>query len=259
MAVEDDDPTTGNEVQDNAPDQGNIPGPNPAWNDVLNVLPEQFHSVVTPHFAKWDQAAQSRIEAANASLKEYESYKPFVEHGITNEEIEQGLRILYEINNNPQNVYTALGNAYKFGQTTEPPVDEGTEEPEPSAQYQKLEQGLELVSKIVLADAQAKQDAQADIELDRELEALKEKHGEYDLRYVLAMMQNGMSGEEAVQSFNELKNSFAPKQNSFAPSILGGNKGGAGIPSGAIDPTKLSSGETRNLVAQMLAAAKNQN
>lgn len=257
----------GEEVQGTIPDQDNSPGPNPAWADVLSILPESFHEAITPHFTKWDQAAQARVEAANSSLKEFESYKPFVEHGITNEELEQGLRLMWEINNNPQNVYSALGSAYNFGQSpgnaagnaAAVEVDDD-EEVTPSGvnnpQVQELQQGLELVSKIVLADAQAKQDAQADMELESELDALKTKHGDYDVRYVLAMMQNGMSGEDAVESFQALKTSFTPKP--FAPSVLGNSGGGAGIPSGAIDPTKLSGKDTRSLVAQMIAAANNQ-
>src|SRR5687768_4365671 len=112
----------GGEVQGGNPDAGdNTPGPNPAWNDVLSVLPEQFHQVVTPHFQKWDQEAQSRIESINSQLKQFENYKPFAEHGITSDEIEQGLRLMYEINNNPQNVYNALNNAYNFGQQQQNP------------------------------------------------------------------------------------------------------------------------------------------
>lgn len=251
-------------VQGISPDEGgNSPGPNPAWNEVLDILPEQFHSVVTPHFQKWDQSAQSRIEQANESLKEYESYKPYIEHGISNEEIEQGLRLMYEINNNPQNVYSALAEAYKFGQTpgvgTDPnpddnESDEGAPLSEEDPRFNQLQQGLELVSKIVLNDAQAKQAATADAELSKELDKLRTDFGEYDDDYVLTKMMNGMSGEDAVKAYQKL---VAPKQ--FAPNLLGNGGSGSGLPSNAIDPTKLSGKETRNLVAEMLASAAKQN
>ena len=245
------------EVQGNVSDQDESPGLNPAWNDVLSVLPEQFHPVVTPHFSKWDSAAQQKIEAANNSLKEFEAFKPFVEHGISTEELEQGIRLMYEINTNPQNVYDALQNAYNFGQAAGVNTAEAEEENEETPniaedpRYSQLQEGLELVSKIVLNDAKAKQDAQADAELNREMEALTEKYGEYDMDYVLTKMMNGMSGEDAVQAYQKL---VTPKP--FAPTILGNSAGGSGLPSNAIDPTKLSGKETRNLVAEMLAAAK---
>jgi len=86
------------QVQDESGSSGEVSGPNPAWNDVLSVLPEQFHSVVTPHFQSWDQAAQTRVEQANARVKEFEPYNAFIEHGIEPGELENGLRLMYEIN-----------------------------------------------------------------------------------------------------------------------------------------------------------------
>lgn len=247
------------DVQGIEPTGDNSPGHNPAWDEVLSLLPEQFHSVVTPAFQKWDQSAQSRIEAANAELKQFEAYKPYVEHGINSDELEQGLRLLYEINNNPQNVYQALQNSYNFGQQSETPeTPEGEENPlnnlppEIIEQLQNHEGMLQAVSQIVLNDAQAKQDAAADNALDKELNDLKTAHGEYDEDYVLAKMQLGMSGEDAVKSYQALVQRITPQP--FAPTLLG-SSGGNGVPSSAIDPTKLSSKETRNLVAQMAEAA----
>lgn len=253
-----DDVVTG-DVQGIEPTGDNTPGHNPAWDEVLSLLPEQFHSTVTPAFQKWDQAAQSRIEAANAELKQFEAYKPYVEHGINSDELEQGLRLLYEINNNPQNVYQALQNAYNFGQQPETPETPSGEEnpleglpPEILEKLQNHDNMLQAVSQIVLNDAQAKQDATADAALDKELSDLKQAHGEYDEDYVLAKMQLGMSGEDAVKSYQALVQRITPAP--FAPTLLG-SSGGNGVPSNAIDPTKLSSKETRNLVAQMAEAA----
>lgn len=247
------------EVQGVEPTGDNSSGHNPAWDEVLSLLPEQFHSVVTPTFQKWDQSAQSRIEAANAELKQFEAYKPYVEHGINSDELEQGLRLLYEINNNPQNVYEALKNSYNFGQQPETPeTPEGEENPLDNLPPEILEKinshdgMLQAVAQIVLNDAQAKQDATADAALEKELNDLKTAHGEYDEDYVLAKMQLGMSGEDAVKSYQALVQRITPQP--FAPSVLG-SSGGNGVPSGAIDVTKLSPKDTRNLVAQMAEAA----
>lgn len=239
-------------------------GPNPAWNDVLSVLPEQFHSVVTPHFQKWDNAAQSRVEAANAKVKEFEAYAPFLEHGINANEIEDGLRLLYEVNADPKRFMDALGKAFGLTDEQKAEVAEGVADSTAPSQQQnlvdprfdQLQGNLDLVNKILLEQHQKQQESIADAELDAELQDLKNKHGDYNERYVLAMMDSGMSGEEAVQSFMEMKNSLLQNNpRPFAPSILGSNSGGgSGLPSQAIDPTQLSGKETRNLVAQMLAA-----
>jgi hypothetical protein len=159
-------------------------------------------------------------------------------------------------------VYSALQSAYNFGQQ---PEGQETEEEEenplsnlPPEILEKLNQHdglLQAVSQIVLNDAQAKQDANADNALNKELEDLKTAHGEYDEDYVLAKMQLGMSGEDAVKSYQALVQRITPQP--FAPTLLG-SSGGNGIPSNAIDPTKLSNKETRNLVAKMAEAAARQ-
>jgi hypothetical protein len=253
-------PIEGGQVQG---DPENTPGPNPAWESVLNIIPEEFHGAITPEFQKWDQAAQSRIEQVNNSLKEYEAYKPFHELGISADEIEQGLRLMYEINNNPQSVYDALASAYNFGQQQTPEEGPNPEElpegitPELMEKLNSQEGTLKALAQIVLNDAQAKQDAQAEAELDRELNELRERIGDFDENYVTALMLNGASAEEAGNAFVALKQSLSPKP--FAPTVLGNSNGGTGLPSNAIDPTKLTSKDTRSLVVQMLAAANQEN
>lgn len=248
------------EVQGEISDGGGAPGHNPAWDEVLGLIPESLHGAITPHFQKWDSAAQTRIESVNESMKQFDAYKPFVEHGIDPSELEQGLRLMFEINNNPRNVYDALAKAYNY--EVKAAIESSGEDEETQLtddpRFGKLQEGIELVSKIVLADQQAKQDAAADIQLDRELKSLTDKYGAYDEDFVLAKMQNGYTGEQAVEAFMQLKAQFQQSQ-PFAPNILGGGSPGAGLPSNAIDPTKLSSKDTRNLVAEMLAAAAKQN
>lgn len=251
----------------NEPTGSEAPGPNPAWNDVLSVIPEQYHSVITPHFTKWDQSAQQRIEAANAQVQAYEGFQPFVDNGIDPKELENGLRLMYEINNNPQGVWNALGQTYNLANT--PGNAEGGEGEDPSnppnpqdPRYDQLSQNLELVNRIILEDHQAKEAAKADAELDRELSSLQEKYkdqGGIDERYVLAMMESGMTAEQAGEAFQTFRNGLLQSNpRPFAPNVMGGSQGGAGYPSQAIDPAKLSGKDTRSLVVQMLQAAQNQ-
>lgn len=256
-----------------AAEQGdNAPGPNPAWNDVLSVLPEQFHEAITPHFQQWDQAAQQKIEAANSKVKEFEPYSQFVEHGIDSEELENGLRLMYEINSNPQAVYDALAEAYNLGggtQSAKPTTsttedDEEVEEIDPQnfqdPRYDELQQNLSLVNQVILEQNQEKMNNQADAELDNEMSSLKQAHGEFNEEYVLAMMMNGKSGKEAVEAFQNLTQQITQNNpRPFAPTIMGTSSGGAGLPSNQIDPTKLTPKETRNLVAEMIQASAKQN
>lgn len=250
----------GGEVQGGNPDGGGASGPNPAWNDVLGVIPKEYHDAVTPHFQKWDQSAQQRIEQANSQVQAFEAYQPFLEHGIDPQELENGLRLMYEINNNPKSVWDALGKAYSLTETGEEPGEgEGAEGNFQDPRFDQLQQGIELVSKIVLEDQQSKASAKADAELEAELGALRQKYGDFDEGYVLAMMQNEMPGDAAVQAFQSFRNSLLQNNpRPFAPNVMGNSAGGMGYPSQQVDPTKLSGKDTRNMVVEMLRAAANQ-
>lgn len=261
---------------------GNAPGQNPAWNDVLSQIPQEYHQTLTSQFQQWDSATQQKIEAANQQVKAFEPYKAFVDNNIPADEIENGLRLVYELNTNPQQLYEALGQAYGFTpqqvqqiangqQPTGPMPQQGNQnQPDPNAQgqpnaqqqfadprFDKLQQGIELVSQIVLNEQQQKAAQQEDARLAQELKDLESQHGKFHEPFVLAMMQNGMSGADAVKAYQSMTNEILQNGNSFAPDVLG-NSGGTGYPSQAIDPTKLTGQATRDLVKQMLDAANRQ-
>lgn len=258
-------PIEGGEVQgDNSEVTPEAPGPNPAWNDVLSVLPEQFHNVVTPHFQKWDQAAQQRIEQANQSVTQFEAYKPFVENGISPQDLEQGLQLMYQINQDPKAVYEALGEAYGLSAAQVEAAIEGEGEPEGESQnfqdprVDQLQQGVELIAQNLLDQHQAKLDAEAESELDAGLKKLKDAHGEFDEQYVLSLcaVHPDITLEQAHANYQQLTQRILQQNpRPFAPNVMGNSGGGTGLPSQAIDPRTLDGKSTRDLVAQMLKAA----
>lgn len=258
-------PIEGGEVQGDSEGTPEAPGPNPAWNDVLSVLPEQFHSVVTPHFQQWDQSAQQRIEKANSDLKQFEAYQPFVEHGISPEDLGQGLQLMQQINENPQAVYQALGEAYGLtaGQVQDAIESDGEEEDDEEPQnfqdprVDQLQQGFDLIAQNLLDQHQQKVDAEAEAELDQNLKALHEKHGDFDEQYVLSLcaVNESMTLDQAFDSYQQLVQSVLQQNpRPFAPNVMG-SSGGTGLPSQAIDPRQLDGKGTRDLVARMLQAA----
>lgn len=261
-------PIEGGEVQGTQDGTPEAPGQNPAWNDVLSKLPEEFHPLVTPEFQKWDQAAQQRIESVNS---QFEAFKPFVENDIPVTELEQGLRLMYEINQNPQAVYAALGEAYGLSPAQIDAIegsDEGddTDDGEPQnfqdPRFDQLQEGFELVAQNLLDQHQAKLDAEAETELDQKLEALTEQHGKFDERYVLSLVaaNEDVTLEQAVESYKQMvQNVLQGNPRPFAPNVMGSSNGGTGLPSQAIDPTKLDGKATRSLVAEMLKAANEGN
>lgn len=252
-------PIEGGEIQ--GTEVESAPGSNPAWESVLSVLPAEFHPLVTPEFQKWDQSAQQRIESVN---QQFEPFKPFTEAGIKPQDLEQGLQLMARLNEDPKGFYEALTEAYGFGGEIES-EEEGDEEEAPNFQdprVDQLQQNLDLVAQTILSQQQEKANEQASRELDAELTSLRQKHGDFDERYVLSLaaVNDGVTLEQAVESYKQLVDNVLQKNpRQFAPTVLGNSSGGTGLPSQAIDPTKLDGKATRNLVAEMLKAANQGN
>lgn len=240
------------------------PGLNPAWGEALGAIPEGYHETLTNHFRKWDQDAQSRITSVNEQLKSYEPYKDFVDNGISAEDLVQGYQLMYQLNQNPQEFHKALAEAYGLGSGE--PVNEGDgegEEIDPSQNFQdprvdQLQQNLDLVAQTILQQQQTEIASQADAQLDAELNALKEKFPNFDEGYVLSLVANGATMEEAATQYEALTQSILQQNpRPFAPTVMGNSGGGSGLPSQAIDPTTLTDKDRRNLVAEMVKRQMN--
>ncbi len=162
--------------------------------------------------------------------------------------------LMETLNNDPERIYQALAEQFGYGDQgeTEPDLDEDDDNPvDPRlAQYTEM---TEQMAEIMLAQQEQEQQAQEDQELEDYLTELTEKYGEYDNEYVLAHLNLGYSGEEAVEKYLALVGNVKSQQPAQPPRLLGG---GGGLPSQAIDPAQLNNRDTRKLVADMLRAAQ---
>jgi hypothetical protein len=258
-------PIEGGEVQGAEPTGESSPGLNPAWGEALSAVPEQFHPTLTQHFQQWDQSAQQRIESVNEKLKPFEGYQPFVENGITPQEVEQALQVMYHLNADPQSFYNALVETYKFGAQPEIESQEIEGEEEEPANFQdprfdQLQQGLDLVAQTLLQQEQQKLERQAEAEIDAEVAALKESHPGISDDFIYSLMTNGYTSEQVGEKWASVAQSILQSNpRPFAPNVMGTSSGGTGLPSQAIDPKKLDDRGTRDLVAQMVRLAHGQN
>jgi hypothetical protein len=233
---------------------------NPAWNELLGAVPSQLHGVIKPHLQKWDQGVQERFQKVHS---DYEPWKPYAEAGISPDEVNYALNLLEAINTDPQRVYDALAQHLgikgvpqngSYPEQGESGTDEGGFE---DPRLQELEEGYKNLAQITLAQHQKEQDAEADAELDKYLKTLTEKFGEYDERYVLAMIGAGVDGEEAVQSFQEMVNTAKTAQNRPpSPTVM---SPGGGLPSQTVNPNLMNEKDRKALLASMLQAASQQN
>lgn len=255
-----DDQTTGDAGYSDASEQQgssitNGSNGNPAWNEFLEAVPQEFHNKVTPVLEKWDKGVQERFQKVHS---EYEPWKPILKTGVDPETTQFALNLLNTLNDNPELVHKAIGDYYKLGDKA--PVEQGQVEPvdqdDPyKAKFEQLEQQANTMAQILLKQREEQVNAQADAELDQELAKLRKTYGEFDEEYILAKMTNGHSAEDAVKSYYQAVERMA-KSKMPRPLIMGG---GGGVPGQNVDPRKLSDSGTKNLVVEMLKAAADQN
>lgn len=239
-------------------DTGSI---NPAWNDVLSVIPEELHSQITPHFSKWDQNYQNGINKVHS---QYEPYKHFVENNVPADQINYAMSVLQAIETNPKEVLNAL-QAYigetddEQGQNNQQTDDGSLEQPEwlNHPEFKKMNEMVNTMAQLLVQQRQAEQQAKEDAEIEQELSSLREELGEFDEEWVLTKMMSDekLTLRQAVESWKAFEQGIISKARQPGPKVLGS---GGSIPSQELNVKELGSKEKRNLMVQILENARNQ-
>jgi hypothetical protein len=245
-------------------DQGTDTGINPAWNELLSELPSSLHNVVTPHLQKWDKNYQEGIGKVHS---EYEPWKPFIDNGFTPDQVNYGLQLLDTIQNDPQRVYEAL--AQHLGVSTQEAQqivegqegqqgleEQGQNQPIDIAthpQFQQMSEMVNTMAQLLVQQNSQNEEIEADEAFDAELKAAHDKHGDFDERYVIMQMlaneEQGMTLDQAVQSYKEFVNGILSGARKPGPTIL---SPGGQTPSGQTPPSQLEGKDRRAMVAAML-------
>lgn len=241
---------------------------NPAWNDLMGIIPSQLHSQVTPHLSQWDKNYQDGINKVHS---QYEAYKPYMENEISPDQINYGLQLMYALEQNPRGVLEALAEAngvsIQEAQEALENEQQGQGETDPSEpewlnhpKFQELNQMVETMAQLMVQQNQTVEDQQEDEALAQELDALHEEHGDFDedwvLTKVMTAMQRGqeMSIADAVNAYNEHKQGILAESRKPGPKVLSAN---GHAPDSQISKEDLASdGSRKALVMQMLQAAQ---
>jgi hypothetical protein len=258
-------------VEDNQNDTGTsnedtTTGGHPAWKEILDQLPDEFHPLITPKLEAWDAGVQTRFQSLQS---QYEPFKQFVEQEVDPAFIEQAIGLAAAIEQDPERVYKALAEAYGYGQgaevTPETLTTDEDDETDPIAtRLAEHERMMEEMASTFLADQNAKEQQEFDAALTEYMSALHEAYdptGGFDDNFVLTQLSQGVDGEVAVKNFQETVKKFAGGNTSVqaqdtsgngAPPVLGA---GGGLPSQQVDISKLSDADAQKLVTEMLRTA----
>jgi hypothetical protein len=183
---------------------------------------------------------------------------------------------------NPWQVYGILHQALQNGEFGPPqgqqmPQQTGQQQQLPGQYPQQQDQGqigpdgvpivvtqrLDQITEALLAlgqrfisGQQETQEQEEDAQLDEWLGQMHEEFGDFDDNYFLMGIYNGQTPEEAFGQFSQMVNGRATQQlqvNGVALPLLGSGGGGSGVPAPNTSVKDLSRGQTKDLVAQVLA------
>lgn len=223
--------------------------------DFLKGIPDADRAVVERYVKDWDSGVTKRFQSI------HDEYKPYKDLGDVGE-IEQAVQLRHLLDTDPEYVYNMLKQEFDAqGQKTPDASGAKPELPEyeglPPEFVQKFtEQGnmLESLAQLVLETRNRDTETQEDEALASELKRLTTKHGDFDEEYVLAKMWNGSSGDDAVKAYQNLRQGIINGQEKPKPQPPGLFGGGV-IPTDTPDVAAMSSKDTKNMVAELLARA----
>jgi len=232
------------------------PAGNPAWNEFLSVVPQELHPKVTPILESWDKGVNDRFAKVHS---EYKPWDNVIKSGYDPEATQFALGVLQALNDDPEQVYKALGEHYGFtGQGQADQKEDVNGEPDPyEPRFKELKEQNETLASYLMQKHEQEQIALAEAQLDKELSEMKGKYGDFDEDYVLALLANDdeISTEDAVKAFitkrDQIISSHRPK-----PLIMGS---GGSLPGQGVDPRKLDDKGTKSLIVQMLQAHQEAN
>lgn len=235
---------------------------------ILSEIDPAHRPIVEPYLGKWNAGVTRRFQDLHGQLQ------PFTELGADPDTLAQALSLMEMVDANPQQVMAILQEAMdemaggqgqqqqlpqgvpgqqapgQEGQSTLPPEFQQLQE-----RFGTFETVLEAMAQQIMDQRSSEQTSQEDAQLDQYLGLLKQEFGDYDEHYVIAKMMAGVDGAEAVKQYQAAiqgqVNNRSRQPN--VPPVLGG---GSSIPQGGKSVTDATKKETKNLVAQILAASQ---
>lgn len=251
-------------------------GTNPAWNPLLETLPQSLHHLVIPHLKQWDKGVQDRFAEINGR---YEPYKDFVENKVDPQVLAQALGLYQLMDTDPQKIFEAFiqqgftvpdaqqateqvvsGQGQESGEETgfEDPSFDVTQHPE----FQRMQKIVETMAQSQLSTMEQEQTAQVEADLDEQFaqaRALAEQHSipwrEASIARIMRDDEN-MTALQALEIYvEELRDIASSVQQPSAPVVLGG---GGGVPSQQPDTRQMTGEQRRAYIQQRLKQAAEQ-
>ena len=221
-----------------------IEGLDSSWNEFVSAIPEDRRAELGPKL-------KERVSGYSALT----GWEDLHKSGITPDQASTALGLFATIENNPREVYDTIGKHLGITASQAEDIVEQLEENEGDPRLATLQQQVEVLTQIALAQrqmtAQEAQQAEQDKAVEKEISDVIKKYGDVpEDELVMRMLHKGMTAEQAYQEYTGRANELMKRRP--APRIMGS---GGVAPSNAIDVKKLDNAGTKSLVAQMIEHA----
>jgi hypothetical protein len=246
---------------------------NPAWKEVYDLLPAEFHPMIQPKLKSWDDNF-AKVQS------QYAPYKPLVERGVPFDAIQTSMDFANLVNSNPRAVWDELGKRYGFsGQGQQQVEEENTEEQEEenglfepqdlskNPQFAQLQQSYQQLVERLAQEEQAKQawveEQQARSEIDTEWQTIEAKTGklpeevkaEIVRRSIFIGDSRGDGNYSLAEGYADYANFVSrvrnTRANNTAPDVMPGN---GGLPKAKKSYGEMNEDEFVDSIAQMAKA-----
>lgn len=234
--------------------QGGEAQPESLSGDFLKGVPDEDRAVVEKYIKDWDAGVTKRFQSIHDKYSAFKDVDP--------DEMTAAFNMMQLVESDPAFVYSQLaeylqqnGGLPQMGQEQ---VQEEYDEDDPYAEkFGRMEQLVTALAERFLEAEEQTKAQQEDAQLDSIMSQLHDSHGDFDEHYVLAKMLQGFEPEDAVAAWGKtLETALETQRTSRRPAPVMGS--GGGVPGGGVDPSKLNSSQTQELIAQMLQAASGQ-
>jgi hypothetical protein len=248
---------------------------NPAWNDILSPVPQEFHGHLKTHLSQKDKYTQE-------VQQKFAPYKEFVDNGIGSADIQQSLQLAQLFQTNPRGVFDFLNTQYNYiptqAQSQQTPtqgqnVSQGQTQNDfdisdtndqqiditQNPQFQQVAQQAALANQLATQLQNQQIEQQVNQQIQTEVTQLQQAYAHIPIQEVIkrAVANASISGgrEDLQAAAKELDTmGWFKKPGTPAPPNLSGG-GNRALPSSQVNPAAMSAKERTAHVAALLKQA----
>lgn len=262
-------PTTNTENVSAETQESDQTNGNPAWNELLSAVPQEFHPHLQKGFGEWDKGVQQRFQKVQ---QQYAPYKELADLKVDPTEINEAMQFRHLLQTSPKEVFDWLQEQHKFGQVSQGQEENKVEtlELDENEAFFNDPRYKEVASKAAFAEQAIQkfnQDAvtaKANEQVAIETTKVQAEFPGLDIAsvatYALGLSQqtgkspNLYEAAQAMSGFVPNVTPVVPRASDSAPPVVSGNRGLPGTP--PPNYGAMSSDARSKLVAELMNAAQ---